>query len=158
MTIVQIAPPAFVRIPRTSRAKPLRAGGEVQLSHALMELGIKHRYECFSYPLSFDETGKVSSSFMPDFWLPESARWPEMQIELTWADRYQDMPECEVAATRKLARKRQQVEQLLELYGLQTLLVTYSMWCEIMLNHEHLIELIAQLFPNTQPHMVQRAS
>lgn len=146
MATTDVASP-FVRQPRISEHGPILRNGESHFARVLETDGIEYGYECFLYPLAFAPDGQLTLAFTPDFWLPASAHWPELHIELTWADRNLEHTRQKerVRARECLNRKKSKIEQLRQLYGLETLLVTHQSWIRIVQGKRRLDELIYDL-------------
>ncbi len=66
---------------RTHGAQPVRFANnsEAELAEILTFYGIRWEYESRSFPLRWDERGRVIESFNPDFYLPDL----DLYIELT---------------------------------------------------------------------------
>lgn len=154
MTLLDVAAPTFVRRELTDTSSPIKKNGELRLAEILTSRGIDHVYERFLYPLTFNSQGEPSSAFAPDFWIPKSEIWPEFNIELTWADRMFRNPNLleQHYAHTCLRRKQEKVKQLRQLYGLETLLLTFRDWRLIDRHPSYLEGMINDLFSShSQP-------
>ncbi len=78
---------------------------------ALLDLyGIEWRYEPFEFPLAWDDAGRPTKAFRPDFYLPEHS----LLVELTVADQ------------RLVTRKNAKVRRMRELYPELSVAVIYQ--------------------------------
>jgi hypothetical protein len=95
-----------------------RASSTVTFAHpsermfaALLDLyGVVWRYEPFEFPLAWDDEGRPTKAFRPDFYLPEHS----MLVELTVADQ------------RLVTRKNAKVRRMRELYPELRVAVVYQ--------------------------------
>jgi hypothetical protein len=134
----------FVRQNVTPGHGPTVDHGELRLAEILEARGLKFEYECYFYPLSFSDDGQTTFGFTPDFWIDESERWPELHIELTWADRdfYHPDPNTRGRAISCYRRKQGKIAQLRRRYHIEALLLTYRDWRQIVNHPEHLDKMI----------------
>jgi hypothetical protein len=78
---------------------------------ALLDLyGVVWSYEPFEFPLAWDESGRPTKAFRPDFYLPEHS----ILVELTVADQ------------RLVTRKNAKVRRMRELYPELAVVVIYQ--------------------------------
>ena len=78
---------------------------------ALLDLyGVEWRYEPFEFPLEWDERGRPTKAFRPDFYLPAHS----LLVELTVADQ------------RLVTRKNAKIRRMRELYPELTVAVVYQ--------------------------------
>ena len=95
-----------------------RASSTIAFAHpsermfaALLDLyGISWRYEPFEFPLAWDDDGRPTKAFRPDFYLPEHS----VLVELTVADQ------------RLVTRKNAKVRRMRELYPELNVAVVYQ--------------------------------
>ena len=71
---------------------------------------VRWRYEPFEFPLEWDEAGRPTKGFRPDFYLPDHS----VLVELTVADQ------------RLVTRKNAKVRRMRELYPELTVAVVYQ--------------------------------
>lgn len=114
---------------------PRSDNGEAQLARILDSRGIAWEYEPFEYDLG-------GLGFRPDFWLPASRRWPELHIEVTWADRALGRAKSAQAAAECLGRKRWKIAETKRRYGICTVLITHREICRISKRYSHLDQLV----------------
>ena len=72
--------------------------------------GVTWRYEPFEFPLAWDDAGRPTKAFRPDFFLPEHS----MFVELTVADQ------------RLVTKKNAKVRRMRELYPELRLTIVYQ--------------------------------
>jgi hypothetical protein len=123
--------------------KPHKNNGEASLAAVLERLGLEFTYERKRYQL-----GGVG--FQPDFNLAATRKWPELNVELTWADRPTEGRQRK-AGDPCLKRKKWKIRRTCELYGVHTVLVTYRDWIRIMNNPRYLIRMIEQELSRSSP-------
>lgn len=82
-----------------------------RLFATLLDLyAVRWRYEPFEFPLAWDDEGRPTKAFRPDFYLPEHSVF----VELTVADQ------------RLVTRKNAKVRRMRELYPELTVAVVYQ--------------------------------
>jgi hypothetical protein len=105
--------------PEARRRHPsARASSTVTFAHpsermfaGLLDLyGVSWRYEPFEFPLAWDDAGRPTKAFRPDFYLPEHS----ILVELTVADQ------------RLVTRKNAKVRRMRELYPELRVAVVYQ--------------------------------
>jgi hypothetical protein len=126
-----VIPGYIKRMPR-----PRKGNGEAKLAAALEQLGLEFTYEKTLYKI-----GGVG--FRPDFNLAATRRWPELNVELTWADRDHKSYHLK-GGNACLNRKVWKIHRTREIYGVHTVLVTYRDWKRIMRNPRYLVRMIEQ--------------
>ena len=98
--------PSAFRAARTEFAHPSE-----RVFATLLDLyGLRWRYEPFEFPLSWDESGRPTRAFRPDFYLPDH----RLLVELTVADQ------------RLVTRKNAKVRRMRKLYPELEVAVVYQ--------------------------------
>jgi hypothetical protein len=112
VTIDLEAPPARGRHPSAFAAARVEfAHPSERVFATLLDLyAVRWRYEPIEFPLAWDEDGRPTKAFRPDFYLPDHA----LLVELTVADQ------------RLVTRKNGKVRRMRELYPELRIAVVYQ--------------------------------
>jgi hypothetical protein len=89
--------------------------------------GVTWRYEPFEFPLAWDDAGRPTKAFRPDFYLPEHS----LLVELTVADQ------------RLVTKKNAKVRRMRELYPELSVAVVYQRDLATLLERHGLEGLLA---------------
>jgi hypothetical protein len=132
---------------RGSSHEPWIRNGEQELAQLLKRKDIGYEYESRFYAFVYQAPGKEQPTwggFCPDFYLPATAYRPAVNVELTFADHgLPDMPRDQYHANQaRLETKKLKIAHTSELYGIETVLVTYAVFLDIRREHRHLDRLI----------------
>jgi hypothetical protein len=150
MTVTEIGViPAPIEV--ISSHEPFIHNGEAEIAKLLLRRGYVWRYEPRFYPLTYPVTsGRICyGGFTPDFYLPPTAHRPPINIEVTFADHgLPMMPREQYRGNQERLRlKRLKITMTSDIYKVETILVTYSIFlnlrrdCSLM---DHLIKNAAQ--------------
>lgn len=140
--------------------RPREDNGELEIARFLESRHLEAQYEPWAYPLA------SGFRFQPDFWIPATRHRPEFHVEVTWLDWALARETRRIMATseiqsnqkrlRKLrrnretlkerwARKQSKIIEVKEQYGIDTILISYSVWVEVMADPHALDRLIGQV-------------
>ncbi|HSX46124.1 MAG TPA: hypothetical protein VLG27_03940 [Candidatus Saccharimonadia bacterium] len=151
--------PRFVRQPASNArhstipVAPRADCLETDVADLLDQLDLDYLYEPFFYPLAFrGRSLEPSFGFSPDFWLPATARRPEVHVEVTMVDapahgcrgcgiRPKHRPRSEIDVEH-YAKKHRKINGTRKLYGLGTVLVTHSVLHQVRRDPASLREMI----------------
>lgn len=118
----------------TTERQPRRENGEIEIAEILERKGLRQGEDWFYEPWFYElrhNPDRRSFGFQPDFWLPATRRRAEVHLEVTWADRglgRSDAGKCAAS----LATKRAKIKLARELHGVETVLITYADWRQIV--------------------------